>query len=69
MKKPSQAQRIVAYVSSRKTPATVDQISKITGIGITTVRARVAEFVREGTFRATNVNTTTSSARKGYTAA
>lgn len=67
MKKPSQSQKIVTYVASRKTPATVDQISKITGIGVPTIRARVSELVRSGTLVARSVGN--ASARKGYTAA
>lgn len=66
MAKVTQSQRIVKYVSSRKTPATAVQIATNTGIGINTVRARVAELTRAGTFQARSVNG--KGATKGYIA-
>jgi hypothetical protein len=65
MAKTTQSQRIVNYVKTRKTPATVPQIVKATNISVTVVRARIAEIVRQGTLQARPVNT--ADARVGYT--
>lgn len=66
MAKITQSQRIIGYVQTRKTPATVTQIAKATTINVNTVRARVAEFVRAGDLQARAINAT--GARVGYLA-